>query len=104
MFTKAFVSRSIEMLPPNISGVVDMLLDDLSERQKSGETVDWISDFAYPLPATVIMDLLGAPARRPQTRQDMVRRDRAVHRHRPRIFPQIWPGRTRGPGDGALFS
>jgi cytochrome P450 len=28
---------------------------------RAGEAVDWISDFAYPLPATVIMDLLGVP-------------------------------------------
>ncbi|MEI6200684.1 MAG: cytochrome P450 [Enhydrobacter sp.] len=61
LFTKAFTSRSIELLRPNIAGVVDMLLDDMEVRQRSGEVVDWISDFSYPLPATVIMDLLGVP-------------------------------------------
>ena len=61
LFTKAFTSRSIEALRPNISAVVDMLLDDMAARQKSGEVVVWISDFSYPLPATVIMDLLGIP-------------------------------------------
>jgi cytochrome P450 len=30
-------------------------------KARRGETVDFIADFAYPLPASVIMDLLGVP-------------------------------------------
>lgn len=61
LFTKAFTSRSIEMLKPGIRAIVDMLLDDMDAREKAGRPVDWIGDFAYALPALVIMDLLGVP-------------------------------------------
>src|ERR1051325_3337983 len=61
LFTKAFTSRSLDMLKPAIGGIVDMLLDDMEAKEKAGRTVDWIVDFSYPLPAFVIMDLLGVP-------------------------------------------
>jgi cytochrome P450 len=61
LFTKAFTSRSVEMLTERVSAVVDMLLDEMEARQRSGQIIDWIADFSYPLPATVIMDLLGVP-------------------------------------------
>ncbi|MDP3078279.1 cytochrome P450 [Bradyrhizobium sp.] len=61
LFTREFTTRSVESLAPGIESLVAMLLDDLSAKERSGETVDWIADFAYPLPATVIMDLLGVP-------------------------------------------
>lgn len=61
LFTKAFTSSTIDTLRPSIIGVVDMLLDEMEEKQRAGQTVDWIADFSYALPATVIMDLLGVP-------------------------------------------
>jgi len=61
LFTKAFTPRSVELLTPNIESIVESLLDDLVAREKAGATIDWIADFAYALPATVIMDLLGVP-------------------------------------------
>lgn len=61
LFTKAFTSRSAEALKQNIEDIVDLLLDDCAAKETRGETVDWIADFAYPLPASVIMDLLGVP-------------------------------------------
>jgi cytochrome P450 len=61
LFTKAFTSRSIDMLKPGIRAIVDMLLDDMDAKEQAGQPVDWISDFAYALPALVIMDLLGVP-------------------------------------------
>ena len=33
----------------------------MEAKARRGETVDDIADFAYPLPASVIMDLLGVP-------------------------------------------
>jgi cytochrome P450 len=33
----------------------------MQAKARAGERVDYIADFAYPLPATVIMDLLGVP-------------------------------------------
>lgn len=61
LFTKAFTSRSVELLTPNIESIVQMLLDELDARHKAGEPIDWIADFSYALPASVIMDLLGVP-------------------------------------------
>jgi cytochrome P450 len=61
LFTRAFTSRSTDSLRPNIIGVVDMLLDDMARKQRTTPSVDWIADFSYALPATVIMDLLGVP-------------------------------------------
>ena len=61
LFTKAFTSRSLDALKPNIRAIVDMLLDDMAARETAGQTVDWVTDFSYVLPAFVIMDLLGVP-------------------------------------------
>jgi cytochrome P450 len=61
LFTKAFTSRSIDSLRPNIRAIVDMLLDDMDAKAKIGQPADWIADFAFALPALVIMDLLGVP-------------------------------------------
>ena len=61
LFTKAFTPTSVEHLRPSIEGIVDLLLDAMQAKAARGEPVDWIADFAYPLPATVIMDLLGVP-------------------------------------------
>jgi len=61
LFAKAFTSRSLDALKPNIRAIVDMLLDDMAASEKAGQTVDWVTDFSYVLPAFVIMDLLGVP-------------------------------------------
>jgi cytochrome P450 len=57
LMNRAFTPRGIEALRPNIERIVDDLLDAIVER---GEA-DLIGDFAYPLPASVIMDMLGVP-------------------------------------------
>jgi cytochrome P450 len=54
---KVFNVRSIHALRPNVERVTHWLLDSLSERKK----FDFIADFAGPLPALVIMDMLGVP-------------------------------------------
>jgi len=61
LFKKVFTSRSVESLRPNTESVVAFLLDEMEAKAKKGIALDWIRDFAYPLPATVIMDLLGVP-------------------------------------------
>ena len=58
LVTAAFTPRVVEALRPRIQVLVDELLDAALGR---GE-VDLIRDVAYPLPATVIAELLGAPA------------------------------------------
>jgi cytochrome P450 len=54
---KVFNVRSINALRPNIESLTACLLDSLSDRKE----FDFIADFAMPLPALVIMDMLGAP-------------------------------------------
>ncbi len=55
LMNKAFTARAIERLEPRIQTIVDRLLDQVITR---GE-MDLIADFAYPLPASVILDMLG---------------------------------------------
>ena len=54
---KVFHVRSINALRPNIERLTHWLLDSLSGKKE----FDFIGDFAMPLPALVIMDMLGAP-------------------------------------------
>jgi hypothetical protein len=61
LFNKAFTPTSVENLRPNIEDIVVHLIDGMEAKARRGETVDYIADFAYPLPASVIMDLLGVP-------------------------------------------
>ncbi|MCC8962357.1 cytochrome P450 [Bradyrhizobium sp. Pear76] len=61
LFTKAFTSRSVKALEPNVEQIVGLLFEEMERKSASGGAVDWIADFAYPLPATVMMDLLGVP-------------------------------------------
>ncbi|HVJ11244.1 MAG TPA: cytochrome P450, partial [Burkholderiales bacterium] len=54
---KVFHVRSISALRPNIERLTTWLLEQIAERKE----FDFIGDFAMPLPALVIMDMLGAP-------------------------------------------
>jgi cytochrome P450 len=54
---KVFHVRSIHALRPNIEALTAWLLDSLDGRAE----FDFIGDFAMPLPALVIIDMLGAP-------------------------------------------
>lgn len=58
LVSKAFTPRMIEQLRPRIQQITDELLDGVQGRG----TMDLISDFAYPLPITVITEMLGIPA------------------------------------------
>ncbi len=61
LFTRVFTVASVEALRSTIEQSVTALLDAMELKAAEGAPLDWISDFAYPLPATVIMDLLGVP-------------------------------------------
>lgn len=60
LVNKAFTPRMVARLEPRVRQIVDGLFDDL--READGEPVDLVSRFAYPLPVTVIADMLGVPA------------------------------------------
>ena len=57
LVSKAFTARRIEGLRPQIQSLVDELLDRVAPRGR----MDFIRDFAYPLPVNVICDMLGIP-------------------------------------------
>ncbi|MCW5749109.1 MAG: cytochrome P450 [Alphaproteobacteria bacterium] len=61
LFNKVFTPTAVENLRPNIESIVGLLLDGMAAKAAQGDAVDYIADFAYPLPATVIMDMLGVP-------------------------------------------
>ncbi len=55
--SRAFTPRSVEALRPSVVALVDDLLDGTG-----GEEVDVMSVLAFPLPVTVIGEMLGVPA------------------------------------------
>jgi cytochrome P450 len=58
LVTKAFTPRMVSELRPRIQEIADALIDAVAERGQM-EVVD---EFAFPLPITVIVELLGIPA------------------------------------------
>ena len=59
LVSKAFTPRLIERIRPRVQAIADALLDAV---QGKGE-MDLIDDYAFPLPITVIAELLGVPAK-----------------------------------------
>ena len=54
---RAFTPAALQGLRPNIEAITDMLLGALAGKDE----VDLVAEFAVPLPAYVIMDMLGVP-------------------------------------------
>ncbi len=57
----AFTRRRVEALAPSIQAITDALLDALIEAGQDGSAVDLLAGFAFPLPMTVICELMGVP-------------------------------------------
>ena len=57
LVNKAFTARRVQELRPRITAITAGLLDDMSTRRE----VDLLASFAFPLPITVICELLGVP-------------------------------------------
>jgi cytochrome P450 len=55
---QAFTARTVARLRPRI----EQIADDLLDRLPPGGPADLIEDYAFPLPVTVICELLGVPA------------------------------------------
>ncbi len=58
LITKAFTARMVQALQGRIQELVDELLDGVEEKGR----MDVIWDFAFPLPAAVIGEIVGMPA------------------------------------------
>nr|MBF6591934.1 cytochrome P450 [Ktedonobacterales bacterium] len=54
----AFLPRVVEAMRPHIREIVDGLLDEAAAKGH----MDVIADFAFPLPVTVIAEMLGVPS------------------------------------------
>jgi cytochrome P450 len=61
LMSKAFTPRRIDRLSTWIEGEVDRLLSEIATRSRDGEPVDLVDDFAFPLPFSVISEILGMP-------------------------------------------
>src|SRR5262245_1568587 len=57
LVSQAFTPRMIERMRTHIQDIVDQLLD----RVETANAMDVIADLAYPLPVTVICEMLGVP-------------------------------------------
>ena len=62
LVSAAFSVRRVEALRARIQAITDDLLDDIA-RQGPNNRIDLIATFAFPLPFTVICELLGVPPR-----------------------------------------
>lgn len=66
LVSRAFTMRRVTDLRPRVQEITDRLLDAVDR----GETVDLVDELAYPLPITVICELVGVPeADRPDWRR-----------------------------------
>jgi hypothetical protein len=57
LVSKAFTPRVVEAMRPHIQQIVDDLIDAV----RDAKAMDVITDLAYPLPVTVICEMLGVP-------------------------------------------
>jgi len=55
---RAFTPRTVERLRPHIEEIANRLIDHMGAHRQA----DFVAEFAFPLPATVIAELLGVPA------------------------------------------
>jgi len=53
--SRAFVSRQVDRLRPQVGGLANSLIDDFI----SSGRVDWVTAYAMPIPVTRIAELLG---------------------------------------------
>jgi cytochrome P450 len=117
LVSRAFTPRVVEGLRPRIQQVVDGIID----RALDARSMEVIGDLAYPLPVTVISEMLGVPAGDResikgwssdiarsldaiglQVDPDIVERGRAARRAIGDYFRQLLPERRRQPRNDLL--
>ncbi len=60
LVTKTFTARRIEGLRPRVREISETLIERMADKAANG-ALDLIDDYAFPLPITVICELLGVP-------------------------------------------
>ena len=117
LVSRAFTPRVVEGLRPRIQQVVDEIID----RALDARSMEVIGDLAYPLPVTVISEMLGVPAGDQesikgwsadiarsldaiglQVDPDIVDRGRSARRAIGDYFRQLLPERRRQPRNDLL--
>jgi cytochrome P450 len=63
LVVKAFTARRVAALRPRIESITSSLLDGLAVAAADTGVVDLIDEFSFPLPVTVICELIGIPTR-----------------------------------------
>jgi cytochrome P450 len=61
LVSKGFTPRRIRELEPRVTDLAVQHLDAMLDRARSGETVDFVAEFAGKLPMDVISELMGVP-------------------------------------------
>jgi len=61
LIARAFTARRVAGLEPAITRMAGDLLDAMADRGADGSAVEFMHDFAYLLPVTVICELIGIP-------------------------------------------
>jgi cytochrome P450 len=61
LIARAFTARRVAGLEPAIARMADDLVDAMAERGADGSIVEFMHDFAFLLPVTVICELIGIP-------------------------------------------
>jgi len=61
LMARVFTARRVAGLEPAIAVMTERLLDDMADRGADGGVVEFMHDFAFLLPVTVICELIGIP-------------------------------------------
>jgi cytochrome P450 len=61
LLARTFTARRVAGLAPAIEKMADELLDAMADRGTDGSPVEFMHDFAYLLPVTVVCELIGIP-------------------------------------------
>ncbi|MFD1149737.1 cytochrome P450 family protein [Saccharothrix hoggarensis] len=61
LVTKAFTARRVEQLRPRVREITDGLLDRMAEQAGTASAVELVDALAFPLPITVICEMLDVP-------------------------------------------
>ncbi len=73
MLAPYFTHRRVQEFGPAIATITDQLLDSLAEHAAGGHPVDFMREFAYALPVTVICELMGVPSAQRDTFRPLAR-------------------------------